>query len=144
MEFNSLIESYPGEMEILARTRSYLQICDKEERLRKESAVPTGDYYSLGVMEHNRGNYEGAIENFRKALSRHPSAEHIFYSLAASLALKGEPAEATQVLRRAIELNEDNRIYAKNDPDFGSLHNNRDFIDLVGLNPGPAVISDWP
>ena len=143
-EFHSLIESHPGETEILARTRSYLQICDKEETLRKKAVTSTSDFYSLGVMEHNRGNYEGAIGSFRKALEQHADAEHIVYSLAASLALKGEPSEAIQVLRRAIELNEDNRIYAKNDTDFNSLHTNRDFIDLVGLSPSPAGVSTQP
>ena len=141
-EFNSLIESHPGEAEILARTRSYLQICDREETLRKKAGVTTSDYYSLGVIEHNRGDYEGAISSFRKALDQHPDAEHIHYSLAASLALRGEPAAAIQALRRAIDLNEDNRVYAKNDTDFNSLHANKDFIDLVGMSSNPAGVSN--
>jgi tetratricopeptide (TPR) repeat protein len=141
-EFNSLIESHPGETEILARTRSYLQICDKEELMRKKVGVTTSDFYSLGVIEHNRRDYEGAIGSFQKALEQHPDAEHIYYSLAASLALKGETSEAIQVLRRAIVLNEDNRIYAKNDTDFNALHTNKDFVDLVGMSHNPAGVSN--
>src|SRR5439155_24349777 len=34
---------------------------------------------------------------------------------------------------KAIDLNEDNRVYAKNDPDFAPLHVEREFVDLVGL-----------
>ncbi len=133
-EFKSIIESYPGEAEILARTRSYLQICEREETARRKAVAAANDTYALGVMEHNRGNYEAAIAHFREALDSRRDAEYIFYSLAASLALKGDAAEAIQTLRRAIELNEDNRIYAKNDSDFASLHSNKDFTDLVGMS----------
>jgi hypothetical protein len=46
--------------------------------------------------------------------------------------------EAIANLRKAIELNEDNRIYAKNDTDFSSLQNQKEFSDLVGISPPPA------
>ncbi len=133
-EFKSIIESYPDEAEILARTRSYLQICEREETARKKAAASTNDTYALGVLEHNQGNFEGAIAHFREALELRRDAEYVYYSLAASLALKGSSNEAIQTLRRAIELNEDNRIYAKNDSDFTSLHSNKDFTDLVGMS----------
>jgi len=45
---------------------------------------------------------------------------------------------AIQNLRKAIELNEDNRVYAKNDPDFSSLYSLKEFIDLVGSSNLPA------
>jgi tetratricopeptide (TPR) repeat protein len=93
-------------------------------------------------MEHNRGNFEAAISYFRQSLEKNREAEYIYYSLAASLAQKGEAAEAIQVLRRAIELNDDNQIYAKNDQDFASLHPSKEFADLVGMTPtGGAGLS---
>jgi len=133
-EFKAIIESYPDEAEILARTRSYLQICEREEAARKKASASTNDTYALGVLEHNQGNFDGAIAHFRKALESRRDAEYVYYSLAASLALKGDASEAIQTLRKAIELNEDNRIYAKNDSDFTSLHSNKDFTDLVGMS----------
>ena len=137
-EFKSLLEDYPAEWEILARARSYLQICAREEAAHKRPAITNDQLYGLGVMEHNRGNYEGALGYFRQALTQRPEADHIQYSIAASLALKGESLEAIQSLRKAIEMNEDNRIYAKNDSDFLTLHVHKEFTDLVGLNPAPA------
>jgi tetratricopeptide (TPR) repeat protein len=136
-EFKSLIETHPGEPEIVARARTYIQICDREEVAHKKPAITNDQLYTLGVMEHNCGNYEAAISYFHQSLEQHPNADYIFYSIAASLALKGSVPEAIQNLRKAIELKEENRIYAKNDTDFVPLHSQKDFADLVGMSPAP-------
>jgi len=137
-ELKSLIDTYSGEAEIVARARSYIQICDREEATHKKQATTNDQIYAFGVMEHNRGNYDAAIAYFHQSLEKHPNVDYIIYSLAASLALKGSALEAIANLRKAIELNEDNRIYAKNDTDFSSLQNQKEFSDLVGISPPPA------
>ncbi len=133
-ELKSLVDTYPGEAEIVARARSYIQICEREETAHKKPPVTNDQLYTLGVMEHNRGNYDAAIANFRQSLEKHPDADYIYYSIAASLAMKGSVSEAIQSLRRAISLSEDNRIYAKNDADFSSLQSEKEFVELVGLS----------
>ncbi len=137
-ELKALIDSYPAEAEILARARSYIQICEREEGLHKKPPIANDQLYTLGVMEHNRANYDAAVAFFRQSLENRPNADYVFYSLAASMAMKGSETEAVENLRKAIELNEDNRIYAKNDADFASLHSCRDFTDLVGISLAPA------
>jgi len=137
-EFNALLNSYPGESEILARARTYLQICDREELSHKKQTVHHDQLYTMGVMEHNRHNYEGAAIYFRQSLGKYPKADYIYYSLAASLAKKGDSSEALESLRKAVELNEDNRVYAKNDEDFSSLRALNTFAELVGLTQPPA------
>jgi tetratricopeptide (TPR) repeat protein len=138
LELESLISDYSSEAEIVARARSYIQICQREENVRQKSAPTNDELYSLGVLEHNRGNYDAAIAYFRQSLLKRPNADYILYSLAASLALKGEADAALDNLKGAIELNDDNRVYAKNDADFSRLHTHRDFAALIGLNPVPA------
>jgi tetratricopeptide (TPR) repeat protein len=141
VEFKSIGETYPGEPEIIARALSYLQICDREEAAHRKPSVTQDQLYGLGVMEHNRGNYDGAISYFRQSLERNKDADYVYYSLAASQALKNDVNAAVENLRKAIELNEDNRVYAKNDPDFDPLHAQKEFTDLVGLNPAPPLES---
>jgi tetratricopeptide (TPR) repeat protein len=136
-EFKTLLETYPGEMDILARARSYMQICSREEAAQKKQAITTDQLYTLGVMEHNKGNYDKAISYFLQSLENHPESDYVYYSVAASLALKGDLAESVKNLRKAIELNEDSRIYAKNDSDFSALQTQKEFVELVGLNPSP-------
>jgi tetratricopeptide (TPR) repeat protein len=138
VELKTLLETYPAELDILARARSYIQICDREEAIQKKPAVTTDQLYTLGVMEHNKANYDTAISYFLQSLENHPNADYIYYSVAASLAMKGNLAESIKNLRKAVELNEDSRIYAKNDADFTALQTQKEFADLVGLSQPPA------
>ena len=134
IELKALLESHPDETEILACARRYMRICDREEPPLKKPPVTSDQLYTLGVMAHNRSDYEGAVAYFHQSLAKHKDADYIYYSLAASMSMKGEVAEATANLRKAIELNEENRVFAKNDPDFSSLHSHKGFADLVGIS----------
>lgn len=137
-EFNTLLEHYPGELDILARARSYLQICHREEAAQKKTTVTADQLYGLGIIEHNKANYDKAISYFQQSLEKHPDADYIYYSIAASLAMKGDLSESIKKLRKAVELNEDSRIHAKNDSDFAALENHKEFLELAGLNPSPT------
>jgi tetratricopeptide (TPR) repeat protein len=142
VELNNLMREHPEEKEILARARSYIQICDREQPAGKKAPMTNDQLYALGVLEHNRGDYQTAISHFSQAIQKHHDADHIYYSMAASLAATGDAEAAIRNLCKAIELNEDNRVYAKNDPDFSSLYSLKEFIDLVGLNNSPANEAD--
>ncbi|MBN1571538.1 MAG: tetratricopeptide repeat protein [Acidobacteria bacterium] len=133
-ELKALLDAYPGELDILARARSYIQICDREEANLKKQPVTSDQLYALGVMEHNKANYDAAISYFQQSLEKHHNADYIYYSLAASQAMKGDLAQSLENLRKAVELNEDSRIYAKNDADFAALQSRKEFAELVGLN----------
>lgn len=138
-ELKTLLETYPSEKEILARARSYIRICDREEAAQKRPPVTADQMYAMGVLEHNKANYEKAVSLFLKSLESHPDSDYIYYSLAASLAMKGDLQGAMENLRKAIERNEDNRVFAKNDADFTALHSMKEFAELVGLNPPSSI-----
>ena len=138
-ELKTLLETYPGELDILARARSYIQICEREEAAQKKQSISTDQLYTLGVLEHNKANYDMAISYFLQSLENHPDADYIYYSVAASMAMKGDLAQSLENLRKAVELNEDSRIYAKNDADFSALQAKREFAELVGINQPPAT-----
>lgn len=140
-ELKALLETYPGEVDILARARSYIQICDREEANLKKQPISPDQLYALGVLEHNKANYDAAISYFLQSLEKHPDADYIYYSVAASQAMKGDLAQSIENLRKAVELNEDSRIYAKNDADFSALQTKKEFAELVGLNPSLATDS---
>ncbi len=136
-ELKTLLDTYPGELDILARARSYIQICDREEAAQKKQTISTDQLYTLGVLEHNKANYDVAISYFLQSLQNHPDADYIYYSVAASQAMKGNLTESLENLRKAVELNEDSRIYAKNDADFSALQTKKEFAELVGITPAP-------
>jgi tetratricopeptide (TPR) repeat protein len=138
-ELKRLLETYPGEIDILARARSYIQICDREEATQKKPPATTDQLYALGVVEHNKANYDRALSYFLQSLEIHPDADYIYYSVAASLAMKGNLPESMENLRKAVALNEDSRIYAKNDADFSALQDQEEFMELVGLGSSPGA-----
>jgi len=133
-ELQSLIEKYPNEAQITVRARSYLDICKRSEARQKKAPAASNQAYALGVMEHNRANYDKAIFYFKQSLEKHPRADYIYYSIAASFALKGNIPEAIENLRKAVELNGDSRVHAKNDSDFAPLESNKEFQELIGVS----------
>ncbi|MBN2318226.1 MAG: hypothetical protein JXR49_04080 [Acidobacteria bacterium] len=137
-EFTTLVRSFPEETEILARVRSYLQICDREEQAQKKPEITQDQLYTLGVLEHNKSNFDAAISYFQQSLKKHPDADYVYYSVAASLARKGDRQASMEHLKKAIELNEDSRIYARNDEDFSVFETDEEFAELLGILPNPV------
>ena len=53
--------------------------------------------------------------------------------------MKGELAESIKNLQKAVELNDESRVYAKNDSDFAALQSKKDFAELLGIVPPAAT-----
>jgi tetratricopeptide (TPR) repeat protein len=130
--FESVLEKFGDQAEVLARARTYLAICD--QRLSKTPAAPRNvdGLYNQGVFEFNRGNTLEAIELFEKALKADPRADHVLYSLAAANARLRNVDRSIESLRRAIGLRHVHRSHARSDLDFISLRDNEEFRQLTG------------
>jgi tetratricopeptide (TPR) repeat protein len=131
--FLTLLAKFADQAEIVARTRTYLAIC--EHRLARSPSVPRNPdaLYNQGVFQFNRGNTADAIDLFEKALKVEPRADHVFYSLAAAHARLNDTAKAMDWLRRAIGLRPIHRSHARRDLDFVGLRTNEDFQQLTGF-----------
>src|SRR5699024_10802213 len=73
------------------------------------------------TVAFNAGDYEDALTHLRAATKEAPDHDHALYMSAAALALREEPEEAVSLLLRAIELNPENRVMARHDPDVDLL-----------------------
>lgn len=133
--FSSFIETFPNEVEMVARAKTYITVCD--QRLSRPPTAPrTAEaLYDRGVFELNRGETEQAIAYFERALKSEHSADHVLYSLAAAHARLGMLGEALEELGRCVNKRESYRIQARRDPDFRPLYQNERFQELVGLEP---------
>jgi len=131
--FESLIEKFAEQAEIVARVRTYLSIC--EQRLARTPSVPRNSdaLYNQGVFEFNRGNTKEAIELFEKALKVEPRADHVYYSLAAAYARLDNVQKALDALRHAIGIRPVHRSHARKDLDFASLRTDENFQQLTGF-----------
>jgi tetratricopeptide (TPR) repeat protein len=131
--FESLIEKFAEQAEIVARVRTYLSIC--EQRLARTPSVPRNSdaLYNQGVFEFNRGNTREAIELFEKALKVEPRADHVYYSLAAAYARLDNVQKALDALRHAIGIRPVHRSHARKDLDFAGLRMDENFQQLTGF-----------
>ncbi|MFQ5930471.1 MAG: hypothetical protein ACE5MK_12310 [Acidobacteriota bacterium] len=57
--------------------------------------------------------------------------DHIYYALAATELSTGNIDNALKYLKKAIEIKEENRFFAYNDPDFERLATNQKFRELI-------------
>ena len=78
------------------------------------------------------GRYGEAADRGRDLIEANPDYPLPLYNLACVEALSGRTADALEHLRRAIELSERYRSYAKGDSDFDPIRDEPDFKELVG------------
>ena len=77
------------------------------------------------------GDMDKAVEILRSVADEHPNAGTVLYNLACAEVLHGEPDPAMEHLRRAVELEERFRDYARTDEDFEAVREREDFKELV-------------
>lgn len=130
--FDSLVEGFPEERDLLERARSYRAVC--ERALDKRPAFKPKTFDEMlhhGVYLHNRGEFEEALKFLRQAAEIHPRNEHVLYCMAATAARAGDSATALKSLRGAVTAGTSNRAQARQDPDFDGLRDDEEFLSIV-------------
>lgn len=120
--------------ELIEKAQSLLKLCEK--KLEKGDGVKGDEsaevIYDHGVFCHNNGDFEEALELFKKSLkTAGEKLDYVYYAMAASHAAQGQNNEALKSLKEAVSLNGIYRIHAANDPDFNSLSEDENFKRLV-------------
>jgi tetratricopeptide (TPR) repeat protein len=127
--FQAIIDDPPNDLGLVMRARQYLAATEQEESEPKLKSAD--DYYHHGVVLMNDGDHEGALEAFEVAADKAPKDDRISYVRAVALSLSDDEEGALAMLAQAIEMNDVNRVYARNDPDFAELAGNAEFRELT-------------
>lgn len=132
MMFEELQQRYHQEVEIIARSQTYIQVC--KVRLANNRALPRNadEFYDRGVVALNIGNFVQARTLFEKALKLRPGDSYTLYSLAATHAQAGSTDQALTYLKQAVQKQPRLRQQALNDTDFSPLKKDRRFLELLG------------
>ena len=77
------------------------------------------------------GAYAEVVERGREVIEAHPQYALLFYNVACCESLTGRTTDALEHLRKAIELSEQFRDYAKNDSDLDRIRDEPAFRKLV-------------
>lgn len=130
--FEELQQRYQQEVEIIARSQTYIQVCNV--RLASNRSLPRNadEFYDRGVVALNVGNFAQARTLFEKALKLRPDDSYTLYSLAATHAQAGSADQALSYLEQAVQKQPRLRQRALNDTDFSALKEDRRFLELLG------------
>jgi tetratricopeptide (TPR) repeat protein len=80
---------------------------------------------------YDAGEYAEAADRGLALVEAHPQYAALFYNLACCESLAGRTTDAVDHLRRAINMSERSRAYAKDDSDFDPIRNEPAFKELV-------------
>ena len=127
----NFVSHHGRESELAQRARTYLRVC--AQHLDSKSVQPKdfNDRCYTAVILANKGEYKEALTMLDEALQERPRSSQAHYLKASTLALKGERRGALDALKTAIEMEDRNRIYAANNPDFAGLRDDEEFITLT-------------
>ena len=81
---------------------------------------------------YEAGEYAEVADRGRALVEAHPQYAELFYNLACCESLAGRTTDAIDHLRRAIDMSERFRAYAKDDSDFDPIRDEPAFKELVG------------
>jgi tetratricopeptide (TPR) repeat protein len=123
----SVLSSYPEEKELHERVRLYINVCERQSTPREASPRNAEERVYAATLAVNAGNYDTALEHLRAVTAEDPRNDHASYMLAVVHALRGDLDGAMPHLVRAIELNPENRVLARQDPDLESLRRQEGF-----------------
>ncbi|HMV84873.1 MAG TPA: tetratricopeptide repeat protein [Blastocatellia bacterium] len=131
--FENLLAKFPGEVEIIARTQMYLQVCSQKLTHSQNAPHNADELYDRGVYALNIGDFSQAKSFFEKALRLKPEEPYLLYSLAATHAQTGAMEQALDYLKRTFQIQPRYRTQALHDTDFSGLRENKRFLELLGL-----------
>ena len=135
----SVVEEYPEERELHERARLYLRICDRESGPPPPAPQTLEERVYAATLALNAGAHDRALSHLKAASGDRPGSDHVQYMLAVVHTLRGQRELALSHLRRAIDLNPDNRALARQAPDFEPIRNEEGFRQAVEPPPAPPA-----
>ena len=99
---------------------------------RERSTSPTAGNSGPRSDPLRDGQYADVADRLRVLVKAHPQYADLFYNLACCESLAGRTTDAVDHLRRAINMSERFRAYAKDDSDFDPIRDEPAFKELIG------------
>ena len=128
----AVLAGFPDEKEMQERARVYLSICDRQAA---GAGRPRSfeERMNAATVAINRGAFDDAVRLLRDLESDNAQSDHVQYLLTVALTSTGDVDKALSHLRRAIELNPENRFLSTADVDLEPLRQHSAF--LAALDP---------
>jgi tetratricopeptide (TPR) repeat protein len=129
--FQAIIEAYPEEKELHERALVYLTVCRRQAVPLDATPKTFDERLYAATLAINAGAYDDGLAKLEALAGERPDNDHVQFMLAVAHALRGDPAKAWPPLERAIDLNPENRLLARQDADLESLRREPEFRQIV-------------
>lgn len=113
-----VLDRFPDERELTERAGLYLKVCERQIQPVASAPRTIDERVYAATLALNSGAYDEAVEHLRHVDAQAPENDAAQYMLAVAHTLRGDPESGLGHLRRAIELNPENRSLARQDPDL--------------------------
>jgi len=122
-----VLDRYPEERELHERARLYLKVCERQTGPAPAPPRTIADRIYAATVALNAGKPDDAYSLLQGVLREEPEHDHAEYMMAVTQSARGDTADAINHLRRAIELNAENRSLAAQEPELEALRDNEQF-----------------
>jgi tetratricopeptide (TPR) repeat protein len=133
-----VIERFPDERELTERARLYLKVCERQLEPVPSAPRTVEERVYAATLAINTGAYDEAVAHLRRVDAEAPDNDAAQYMLAVAYSQRGDPAAGLGHLRRAIELNPENRSLARQDPDLEAIRAIDGFRSLLEATTAAA------
>jgi tetratricopeptide (TPR) repeat protein len=132
-----VVNGFPDEKEMQERARVYLSVCERQANAAGTKPRSFEDRRNAATVAINRGAHDEALRLLRNLESENPGDDYVQYLMTVALTAAGAVDQALAHLRRAIELNPENRFLSAADADLETLRRHASFLAAVAA-PAPA------
>jgi len=127
----AFMKKYPEERELMDRVRIYLSICESRLHPVKISHKSFEEHYLWGLVYLNRKDFEQAHKLLHIAHGQDPKSGKALYALAIVNHLMGRESEGMDFLEKAVGLDSEFAVLARNESDFESLLKDQRFNQIT-------------
>jgi len=129
--FQQILEKFSEERELCERAQLYLNVCERGTGAQAISPKSIDERILAATVALNHRDVDRVLSLLQTVPLSHPKQDHVQYMLALVHALRDDSEMAIEHLGKAVALNPDNRVQAKQEPDFDSIRKTQAFIDVL-------------
>jgi len=131
----SVIARFPEEKELHERAQLYIRVCERQlTPLDATPKTPEEQVYAATIAL-NAGQADRAIALLSSAVQRDPENDPAEYMLGVAFSLKGDLASALAHIKRALELNPDNRELVRKEADLEGVRQTEEIRAILAAPP---------
>jgi tetratricopeptide (TPR) repeat protein len=133
----SVIARFPEEKELHERAHLYIRVCERQlTPLDSTPKTPEERVYAA-TLAINAGQVDRAIALLSAAIQQDSENDPAEYMLGVALSLKGDLGAALSHIKRALELNPENRELVRKEPDLDAVRQTEEIRAILAAPPEP-------